>query len=167
MQQALTLIVGFLIWLRYTPVSKMKDMTGWLTASSVNCSGVVGRHSYWVYNWVLHKLCIPCYKLGGSSPDCRLSDSRGVSERIPRVWQNIYFYCCNYVGNQFKAPRGFVVYGQYTTTKGCSYAWRMVECLDTALSREILPIYQTPEVPYYYDKLVTNIIRAVNELDSV
>ena len=48
--------------------------------------------------------------------------------------------------------RGGVVYDQYTTDK---------ECLDAALSRGILAIYHTPEVPYCYYKLVTNVIRAV------
>ena len=41
------------------------------------------------------------YKLGGSSPECWLADSHGISDRIPRVWQNTYFYCSNYVGNHF------------------------------------------------------------------
>jgi hypothetical protein len=39
---------------------------------------------------------------------------------------------------------GDVVYGQYTTAKGCSYARRNVECLDTAISRGILAIYHKP-----------------------
>ena len=30
-----------------------------------------------------------------------LADSRGISDRIPWVWQSMYFYCSNYVGNQF------------------------------------------------------------------
>ena len=54
--------------------------------------------------------------------------------------------------------RGGVVYGQYTTTKGCSYAIRNTECLDTVLSCRILAIYaQTPEMPYCYYKLFTNV----------
>ena len=32
------------------------------------------------------------YILGGLSPGCWLADSRGISDHIPRVWQNIYFY---------------------------------------------------------------------------
>ena len=44
-------------------------------------------------------ICI--YKLGGSSPECGLADSRGISDLIPRVWQNMYFYCSNYISNQF------------------------------------------------------------------
>ena len=35
------------------------------------------------------------YKLGGWSPECWQADSRGRS----RVWQNIHFYCSNYVLN--------------------------------------------------------------------
>uniref|UniRef100_A0A674ATX4 Unc-51 like kinase 4 n=1 Tax=Salmo trutta TaxID=8032 RepID=A0A674ATX4_SALTR len=43
------------------------------------------------------------------------------------------------------APRGFVVYGQYTTAKECSYTRRIAEdSLDTALSRGILAIYHKP-----------------------
>ena len=55
--------------------------------------------------------------------------------------------------------RGGVVYGQYTTAKGCSYAQRNAEFLDTALSRGILAIYHKPRGALY--KLVTNVIRAV------
>ena len=40
-------------------------------------------------------------KLGGSNPECWLADSRCISDCIPWVWQNIDFYCSNYVGNQF------------------------------------------------------------------
>jgi hypothetical protein len=40
--------------------------------------------------------------------------------------------------------RGGVVYGQYTTAKGCYDALRNTECMDTALSRGILTIYHTP-----------------------
>ena len=58
--------------------------------------------------------------------------------------------------------QGGVVYGQYTTAKGCSYAQRNMECLYTALNCGILAIYhKPPEVPYCYYKLVTNVIRAV------
>ena len=39
---------------------------------------------------------------------------------------------------------GGVVYGQYTTAKGCSYAQHNVKFLDTALSRCILAIYLKP-----------------------
>ena len=39
---------------------------------------------------------------------------------------------------------GGVVYGQYTTAKGCSYARSNTECLDTALSRGLLAIYHKP-----------------------
>ena len=39
---------------------------------------------------------------------------------------------------------GGVVYGQYSTAKGCSYARCNEECLDTALSRDILAIYHKP-----------------------
>ena len=55
-----------------------------------------------------------------------------------------------------------MVYGQYTTAKGFSYAQRIAESLDTARSRVYFGhIPQTPEVPYCYYKLVTNVIRAV------
>ena len=43
--------------------------------------------------------------------------------------------------------RGGVVYGQYTMARGCSYAWRNAEYMDTALSRGILVTPQTPGVP--------------------
>jgi hypothetical protein len=36
-----------------------------------------------IINWVVHWL------------------TAVVSDSIPRVWQNMYFYCSNYVGNQF------------------------------------------------------------------
>ena len=63
-------------------------------------------------------------KLGDSSPECWLADSRGISNSITPVWQNMYFYCSNCVGNQFTIAirhlRAFVVYGQYTTTPRAS-----------------------------------------------
>ena len=46
-------------------------------------------------------LFIEYYKLGGSSPECRLADSRGIRDRIQRVGQNMYFHRSSYVGNQF------------------------------------------------------------------
>jgi hypothetical protein len=58
-------------------------------------------------------------------------------------------WCVLYLSNK---ARGVVVYGQYTTAKGCSYAQRNLP---------IGHIPLTPEVPYCYSKLVTNIIRAV------
>jgi hypothetical protein len=58
-----------------------------------------------------------------------------------------YFYCSNYIGNQFimakQAPWEFVVYGQYTTAKGCVQALRIALCVRIALSRGILAIYHT------------------------
>jgi hypothetical protein len=72
-----------------------------------------------------------------------------------------------------------VVYGQYTMAKGCSYVRHNEECLDTALSRGnhvyvtnkigfdliwyISHISQTPEEPYCYYKLVTNVIYNSNK----
>ena len=51
--------------------------------------------------FVLSQCHLCSYKLGGSSPECWLADSCGISDRIPWVGQNMYFYCSNYVGNQF------------------------------------------------------------------
>jgi hypothetical protein len=59
-----------------------------------------------------------------------------------------------YISNK---ARAVVLFGQYTTVR--AVLTHNVECLDTALSRGILAIYH--KVPYYYYKLVTNIIRAV------
>ena len=38
----------------------------------------------------------------------------------------------------------FVVYGQYTTAKGCIQALLVESCIRTALSRDKLTIYYTP-----------------------
>jgi hypothetical protein len=88
-------------------------------------------------------------KLGGSSPECWLADSRDISDRIPRVWQNTYLYCSNYVGNKFiiaiRHLKRFMIHGQYATDKGCMrmQTLRVVSWLRTALSRGILAIYHT------------------------
>jgi hypothetical protein len=37
------------------------------------------------------------YKLGALSSEFRLADSHGISDRIPRVWQNMFYYY-NYIG---------------------------------------------------------------------
>jgi hypothetical protein len=47
--------------------------------------------------YTLKYICIYIYTLGRSSPECRLAESRDITDR---VWQNIYLYCSNYVGNQ-------------------------------------------------------------------
>ena len=39
---------------------------------------------------------------------------------------------------------GGMVYDQYTMAKGCSYARRIAECLDTALIRGIRAVYHKP-----------------------
>jgi hypothetical protein len=68
-------------------------------------------------------------------------------------------YVSLYVRNK---AQGGVVFGQYTTAKGCSYARHKAECLDTALSRGILAIYHNPpRCLTAIIKLVTNVIRAV------
>ena len=60
----------------------------------------------------------------------------------------MYFYCSKYIASQFydgnKAPRGIVVYCQYTTAKGCIQALLIASCIRTALSRAIFAIYHTP-----------------------
>jgi hypothetical protein len=56
-----------------------------------------------------------------------------------------------------------VVYGQYTTAKGCVQALCVASRKRTALSHGILAIYHEPEVSYCYFKLVTNVIRAVKK----
>jgi hypothetical protein len=90
------------------------------------------------------------YKLGGLSSECWLADSRGISDRTQRVWQNINFYCSNYIGHQFivaiKAPQQFVVYAQYTTAKGCVQALRDASCL------------RMPLVPYCLNILFSTIL---------
>ena len=53
--------------------------------------------------------------------------------------------------------RGGVVYGQYTTAKGCTHAVRKVECLDTTLSHVILAIYH---------KLLSGLIAIINWLPT-
>jgi hypothetical protein len=41
------------------------------------------------------------YKMCGSIPEYWWADNHGISESRPRVCQSLYFYCSNYIGNQF------------------------------------------------------------------
>ena len=63
------------------------------------------------------------------------------AEKVPArgtVGETVVLYLSN-------KARGGVVYRQYTTAKGCSYAQCNMEFLDTALSRGILAIYYKPQ----------------------
>ena len=57
------------------------------------------------------------------------------------VYQTMY-----HVYNSNKAARGFVLYGQNTTAKGCVQALRIASCLRTGLSCAIFAIYYTSSV---------------------
>ena len=78
--------------------------------------------------------------------------SQGLRDNLQKAWeyeQNDPLYSpIIYLSNK---AQGGVVYGQYTSAKGCSYAQRNAECLDTARGH----IPQNPEVPYCHYKRVT------------
>ena len=85
------------------------------------------------------------YKLGGSSSECcKLWYIRPYTMGMI----NIYIYCSNYIGNQFKIAirhlGAFVIYGRCITAKCCVLALCVTSCVRTALIRGILAIYHTP-----------------------
>ena len=84
-----------------------------------------------------------CYKLGGSSPECWLADSGGISDCISWVWQNIYFYCSNYVGNQFRIAIRHLGGFWYMASIPQLKALCVASSIRTTLSRGILAIYHT------------------------
>jgi hypothetical protein len=67
-----------------------------------------------------------------------------------RLGQNMYFYCSNYIGNQFIIairPLGGLWYmTNIPRLKDCIQALRVASCTRTTLSRGILAVYHTSSV---------------------
>ena len=94
--------------------------------------------------------CLSASSLTVSSEDLKTSNRNtkeaklSVYLKTPHIKKraSVHSDIVCYLSNK---ARGGVVYGQYTTAKGCS---RTAEWLDTVLSRGILAIYHKPLMPY-------------------